>query len=339
MWASETADAVAQFATGIRADHLRQGVGYAELRTSTEMVPAAYGGPDSGMVERFAITLSRRDPWPEWGRLRELALGPYGHAVTGIDFCGIEEGHPPRAKAEFFDAVHDFNAAHPDRALAILYHVGESFRDKSVESAVRWVDEAAELGAHRLGHAIALGADPALLGAHVRQESVAERRDQIAYDLRHMDGLRAVGVDISESALRAELDGLVSLSDNMMVDIEYDEARLAEVRRRQDFAIERVRASGAVIEVCPTSNRRIGGFDDPAHHPVHRFLAAGLPIVISSDDPGSFGITLDDELDWVCEHTGGGEDLRHDLLESAWRSRSEVLTGRQPASAGRTRPA
>jgi adenosine deaminase len=85
-----------------------------------------------------------------------------------------------------------------------------------------------------------------------------------------------------------------------------------------------------VIEVCPTSNRRIGGIGDPAHHPVHRFLGAGLPVVVSSDDPGIFGTTLATELDWVCENTGGGEELWRTLLETAWNSRSEVLAGRRP---------
>lgn len=89
-----------------------------------------------------------------------------------------------------------------------------------------------------------------------------------------------------------------------------------------------VRSTGAVIEVCPTSNRRIGGIDDPAHHPVHRLVSTGLPVVVSSDDPGIFGTTLSDELDWVCEHTSGGVDLRRELLETAWNSRSEMLTGR-----------
>jgi adenosine deaminase len=92
--------------------------------------------------------------------------------------------------------------------------------------------------------------------------------------------------------------------------------------------MSRVAATGAVVEVCPTSNRRIGGIADPAHHPVHRFLDAGLPVVVSCDDPGVFGTTLPEELDWVCRHTGGGEELRRELVATAWRSRSEVLTGR-----------
>jgi adenosine deaminase len=329
---------VAAFAAAIRADHARSAITYAETRLMLgptlrgpreravlDTLLAGYGR-DGATTERLALSLSRKDPWAGWDRVRELALGPHGATVTGIDFCHVEEGFPPKDKAEFFAAVRDFNAAHPDRALAILYHVGESFRDKSLESAVRWVQEIAELGANRLGHAIALGIDPAVFGPHTRTEPVEERRDQIAYDLAHRDGLRAAGVAVDEAALRAEQARLPRAGT---VPIAYDDARLEEVRRRQVYAMSRVRAAGAVVEVCPTSNRRIGGIVDPAHHPVHRFLAAGLSVVVASDDPGIFGTTLADELDWVCAQTGGGADLRQHLVETAWHSRSEVLTGRE----------
>lgn len=330
---------VAAFTEAIRAAHARGGVTYAETRVMLgptlagprdravlDTLLAGYDVPGAATTERLALSLSRKDPWAAWDRVRELALGPHGRAITAVDFCFFEEGYPPKDKADFFAAVREFNAEHPDRALAILYHVGESFRDKSLESAVRWVHQAAELGANRLGHAIALGIDPAVFGVHSRTESVAERRDHIAYDIEHADGLRAVGVPVDPVALREELAGLPRKGT---VTVAYDEARLAEVRRRQEFAMRRIRAAGAVVEVCPTSNRRIGGITDPAHHPVHRFLDADLPVVVASDDPGIFGTTLDDELDWVCAQTGGGAELRAHLVETAWRSRSELLTGRE----------
>ena len=77
--------------------------------------------------------------------VKELALGPNGESLTGIDFCFLEEGFPPKDKAELFRAVQTFNDEHPERALAILYHVGESFADKSLESAVRSGRAAAEV--------------------------------------------------------------------------------------------------------------------------------------------------------------------------------------------------
>jgi adenosine deaminase len=317
------------FTATIRDDLARQGIAYAEIRSwANPNLLATFDVAADPPVERLAVSLSRDDPWPEWEQVIELALGPHGRALTGIDFCSVEEGYPPKAKADFFAEVLAFNDAHPDRALAILYHVGESFSDKSLESAVRWVHEAAEFGAHRLGHAIALGLDPRFFGEHRRHESVAERRNQIAYDLAHSAGLRAYGVQIDEQALSRELSAVEASADTDVLSVSYDADRLADVRRRQDYAMSRVRAIAAVIEVCPTSNRRTAGIVDPSDHPVQRFLDAGIATVVSSDDPGSFGTTLADELDWVCRHTGRGDEVSRDLIETAWRSRSECVSGR-----------
>ncbi|MBF6063283.1 hypothetical protein IU500_17510 [Nocardia terpenica] len=335
---AEIAAEVAAMVASIRSDHERQGIAYAEfrcmlgsdLRTEEHrtVVDALLTEYAEGTTERLVLSLDRTDPWPGWERVQELALGPYGHVLVGVDFCGIEEGHPPKEVAELFASIGAFNRAHPDRALAILHHVGESFADKSLESAVRWVQEAAELGAHRLGHAIALGVDPAAYGTHERIESVSERRDQIMYDLQHAAALGGLGVRIDARELRGELADLASLPPDAVIELAYDETRLDEVRLRQYYAITRVRATGAVVEVCPTSNRRIGAITDPAHHPVHRFHAEGLPFVVSSDNPGIFGTSLLEEVDWVCAQIGGGVTLRDELLSRAWRSRSEVLSAR-----------
>jgi hypothetical protein len=337
------AEARAELATvtaRVGAGHRRRGVSYAEhrlllddlpqprARVALETVLAAYATGRPGLTERLAVSLDRADPWAGWDLVRELALGPSGRALSGVDFCHVEEGHPPRRKAAFFAAVREFNDAHPRRALAVLYHVGESFLGLSLESAVRWVQEAAELGAHRLGHAIALGVDPAAFGEHTRAEPVSERLDQIAYDLAHIAGLAAAGVRVDRQALARERDRLAGLPASASVAVAYDRARLTEVRNRQRFAMAAIRATGAVIEVCPTSNRRIGAITEPAAHPVFRFLEAGLPVVVSTDNPGILGVTPADEVDWVSEHTGRGEQVRRELVATAWRSRSEVLSGR-----------
>jgi hypothetical protein len=79
--------------------------------------------------------------------------------------------------------------------------------------------------------------------------------------------LLAAGVRVDRSSLLAEHTPPASLADDATVTVNYDEARLAEVRQRQDFAMERVCATGAVIEAHPTSNRRIAGVTEPAHPP------------------------------------------------------------------------
>ena len=194
---------------------------------------------------------------------------------------------------------------------------------------MRWVHEAAALGAHRLGHAIALGVDPEVYGAHERTESVDERLDQIGYDLEHAEGLRARGVRVDENSLARERESLRALPRDGRVTHAYDASRLADVRARQEFALARVRAAGAVVEVCPTSNLRIGGVADPLHHPVHRFIEAGVSFVVASDDPGIFDTTVRDELDWVAREANLAPGAVETLIERAWSSRSEVVSGRE----------
>ncbi len=329
-------DEIRDAARMILDDQRRSGVSYAEQRfffgrgTPPELIEGGLRAllevfqESSAPIARLAPSLPRSDPWPHWEIVQRLALSPVGAALTGVDFCFIEEGHPPKEQRALFDAVLDHNRQNPERALAILYHVGESFEDKSLESAVRWVHEAAEMGAHRLGHAIALGVDPDAYGAHVRKESVAERRDQVAYDLRHASALAQYGVHVDRHALAREAELLASREGELQ--IVYDHRRLHEVRARQRFAMHAVRGHGAVVEVCPTSNLRIGGLRDPAHHPVRRFLEEGVAIVVASDDPGIFGTTLQRELAWVAAHAG--VDV-HELGARSWSARSEVLTGRR----------
>lgn len=99
--------------------------------------------------------------------------------LVGLDFCYIEEGFPPKGKRKFFQEVNRDNQAEKNTALAILYHVGESFQDKSILSASRWVLESAEWGAHRLGHAIALGLHPSEKMKDEITEPRSERLDQL----------------------------------------------------------------------------------------------------------------------------------------------------------------
>lgn len=291
------------------------------LRTYEE-----YEGLD--VQARLAISLPRDNPWDAWEVAQSTALGPLGHLLTAIDFSYFEDGHPPKKQREILAEVRDFNRRHPERALAILYHVGESFADKSLESAVRWVHEAAELGAHRLGHAISLGVDPQRFGKHTRTETVAERIDQLQYDLEHRDGLANFGVEIDVASTELELRELEGLGVAERPVVEYDDGRLYEVKGRQRYAMDRVRALGAVIEVCPTSNRRVGGIERAEHHPVREFLASDAPFVVATDDPGIFGTTLAEEMAWVAEHNDLTDDAMDHIVELAWASRSEVLSGR-----------
>ncbi len=262
-----------------------------------------------GQELRYIISLPRWAALEGYALLRQL-LADYPEiipTIVGVDVASVEEGYPPKQLRHLFDQVMRDNRADPASALDLICHVGESYFDKSLESAVRWCHEMAEMGARRLGHATALGLDPAVsiarrTNAHER-EPVSERLDQIAYDLHYRDALIGYGVPVDLEALQAERKQLAALDPTGEVEQPYDATRLVELRQRQQFVLDRLAALGTVIECCPTSNLRIGGILDPAHHPTHSFLASEVNLAICADDPGNFDITLSSEIDWVLAHT------------------------------------
>lgn len=322
----------------IAADARGQGIGWIEIRLLLggrdarvcehifqRVVERCAAHSDAGLQLNLVASLPRQRPLTVWPAVRAVALGHHGRHLVGIDFCHVEEGHPPLSLKPFADELHAFNRQHPERALALLIHVGESYTDKSLESAVRWCHQAALLGAHRLGHAIALGIDPDHHGTAERHEQVNERRAQIRYDLEHASGLRAAGCLIDDAALSDELARLQRADPHQRLTISYTDQRLHHLRCRQHYAMQAIRELGCVIECCPTSNRRIAGLTQPAHHPLKRFLDAGLKVVVGADDPGLFDVTLKDEIELAA--TWSGTDQKQ-LISAAWAARSPLLSGR-----------
>jgi adenosine deaminase len=56
------------------------------------------------------------------------------------------------------------------------------------------------------------------------------------------------------------------------------------------------------LEICPTSNIRLGVYADYASHPLRRLWDAGLAITVSSDDPPMFGTNLSQEYQVLVEY-------------------------------------
>lgn len=329
----------------VAADCRRQGIGYAELRVMlgqrrgvglrrAVLVHLLTGcrersGPELQL--RIALSCNRGSAHADWKLIEGLALSELGPWLTAVDFCHVEEGHPPLGELDLSEALHDFNRAHPERALALLIHVGESYRDKSLESAVRWCHQAADpVGAHRLGHCLALGIDPGTLGKHhQRHELVAERLAQIDYDLAHAPGLRDYDVLVDQDSLIMERAELRGDDPRRRLQLRYGRRRLEQVRRRQDYVMAQLRERGTVIECCPTANRRIAGIDGE-QHPLQRFREAGLRVAVGADDPGLLATDLRREL---AAAAGWCNCTAESLSAPAWDYRSEVLSGREAAVA------
>ena len=58
------------------------------------------------------------------------------------------------------------------------------------------------------------------------------------------------------------------------------------------------------VELCPTSNLRLGVYPNLAAHPLPRLHAAGVPVTVNSDDPPLFNTTLNQEVALLAEPFG-----------------------------------
>ncbi|HLZ28607.1 MAG TPA: adenosine deaminase, partial [Chloroflexota bacterium] len=58
------------------------------------------------------------------------------------------------------------------------------------------------------------------------------------------------------------------------------------------------------LEVCPTSNLRLGVYASLDDHPLAALHAAGVPITINTDTPAIFGTTISAELNFLPTHFG-----------------------------------
>lgn len=61
---------------------------------------------------------------------------------------------------------------------------------------------------------------------------------------------------------------------------------------------------GVPLEVCPTSNLRLGVAPDLPRHPFDRLYRSGVPVTVNSDDPPFFDTTLTDEYRRLHEAFG-----------------------------------
>lgn len=72
--------------------------------------------------------------------------------------------------------------------------------------------------------------------------------------------------------------------------------------------VEHLRNHQIPLEVCPSSNIRLGVVDSINDHPVQRLIDAGLFITVNSDDPPMFSTTLTEEFEKCAAAFGWDEN-------------------------------
>jgi adenosine deaminase len=102
------------------------------------------------------------------------------------------------------------------------------------------------------------------------------------------------------------------------------------IRAVEDPALLKALArTGIVCDVCPTSNLRTGAVPRGAGHPLLRMLRAGVPVTLSTDDPGLFGTTLFGEFRRAASWGATGAELSRCAAvarQAAARTRSYSAT-------------
>jgi adenosine deaminase len=286
------------------------------------------------MEGRIAFSLHRSGMFREqYQWIKELMeKDPIVHKyLVGLDFCYVEEGFPPKDKLAFFEEVNRDNLAEPATALAILYHVGESYQDKTPFSAARWVLESAEGGAHRLGHCIALGIKPDVFLNTKRTEKFAERMDQLQWEIEHYKEISDNGEYWSLADLDKERKSLGNLSESQFhsgeIEMRFSERECNYLRTFQNTCMKRISRTDVVVESCPSSNYYIGMIHDPSEHPLPRFIDSNLRITIASDDPGIFHTNIQEEYK-KAEEMGISQEVLETIRERSFDYRSELLVGR-----------
>lgn len=269
--------------------HRDSGVSYAEYRfifppteplvylTKIDDLLVAYNRASGGSFRvRLAVSLSRH-PWlagRQYRLLRAWLDSRSSSCLSAVDLCGFEERFPPSLYQRLWAEIRADNLCRR-RRLAILVHVGESYRGLGLASAIRRVVEAHLFGAHRLGHAIAAGIDVDSL----RGQRLVVDADEDSY---HRQWLKDNGRVLADYGYR------VFTSTAGGGSLFYDDETCADLSQFQRAMLAWLADRRAIIEVCPTSNLYLGEIKKSCFHPLVNFARYRLPVTISSDDPGIF---------------------------------------------------
>jgi adenosine deaminase len=65
-----------------------------------------------------------------------------------------------------------------------------------------------------------------------------------------------------------------------------------------------LRDRGIALDVCPISNVKLRVVPSPGEHPLKLLLDAGVVCTVSTDDPVSFGNSIEDEYEFLARELG-----------------------------------
>jgi adenosine deaminase len=84
--------------------------------------------------------------------------------------------------------------------------------------------------------------------------------------------------------------------------------------------IDYIKKSGAVLELCPTSNYLTNAISKLENHPIKQLKDAGVAVTVNTDDPGIFGIDMNHEYRVAHELLGFSEKDFIECNETAYKA-------------------
>jgi len=98
--------------------------------------------------------------------------------------------------------------------------------------------------------------------------------------------------------------------------------------------LEHLRERGVTLEICPTSNLRLGLIPSMGAHPLRRLLEHGVPVTINSDDPMLLATDISKEIESVARALSLADGQITDFMAAA--ARAAFLPERERATLERT---
>lgn len=240
-------------------------------------------------------------------KYREMFWNPTLHTRRGVPMATVVDGLIDGIKA----AEADFGVG--CRLIADVY------RQDPPEVARRMVEEVLE---HRRDELIGLGMDGA--EAPDPPEKFAE-----AYRLAGEAGLRRTS-HASEDAPPVNVTTCLDVLGCERIDHGY---HILEDRA----VLDRCRSQGVHFTCCPTSTAVVYGWPDLSKHPIKDMVAAGLRVMLNSDDPTMFHTDIGKEYVELCTSLDYGPDKVRELclngVEATWLDDSDKATMRREFAA------
>ena len=222
--------------------------------------------------------------------------------------------HTPRAVERMSYEAAMSEARHNVRYLEVRFapalNAGEDFSmEQALKAALKGLARAERRSGVKTGVILCLLRPFALVSREQNEETVAlairyKDRGVVAVDLagdeaaQPLSDFRGLFAKAKAAGLRLTVHaGETPRSRDLetALDIGVDRVGHATLLASQPRLLREFQRRRIPIEVNLTSNLRTAAVKDLSGHPVRQWYAAGIPVALSTDDPGVFGIDLDHE--------------------------------------------